>query len=212
MIRRRGKNEKKEGLKKLTTTPPLSVRDGMRDDRAAVCRQVIGRQKRVLQVLTICIAFVLLDVAGSRADAQPINLFWGLSLGDSRFSVYARKGFTSGIITANCRGARIVQEMLSYADEGGFYRVILRNDKVWATLYISKGTNDTQAPPLGAWDATQSALESELGKPSRISISEDGAMRWVSFAPYHAAFLLEDDRVTTFAVYDPAQGEVEFCH
>jgi len=65
--------------------------------------------------------------------------------------------------------------------------------------------------PIGAFGDRQSTLEARLGSPSLITDSKSTNARWVVFEKYSVAYQLRNDKVFMFAIFDAAQGTIQFC-
>ena len=179
-------------------------------------RELHRLKRSTVSVLASVVLMVATSLADASADILPVTSFWDLSLGQPEGEVRRLKGKSATPVIPGpwCRDVLETSapftETWAYQDDGGVYHVYLRNRQVWSIIFYA---NAGVAPdfPIGAFGDSQSALEAKLGSPSLISDSKSANARWVIFENYSVAYQLQNDAVIMFAIFDPAQGTIQFC-
>ncbi len=87
--------------------------------------------------------------------------------------------------------------------------VLFRDTVVKAVLYIGDCFYCNQMFGLGI-GASYEKVKEKVGEPTSVSISPDQLKRLASFEKWNVVFILQENKVINFGIYDPKLGPVVF--
>ncbi len=154
----------------------------------------------VVTVIVACVAWAYSEYE-NRITAQ--SEFLSISLGSKVSDVRFIKGNPD--MASMDGGVWIFNDSKKKAE----LLVLFRDTVVKAVLYIGDCFYCNQMFGLGI-GASYEKVKEKVGEPTSVSISPDQLKRLASFEKWNVVFILKENKVINFGIYDPKLGPVVF--
>ena len=132
---------------------------------------------------------------------EPQTSFWGISLDSTRGDIKFLKGEPDKDSD---------DENWVYVKEGkSLFHIKFKDNKV---RYIAYDGDFLHGPSIQGVNigSKHDEVVKKFGKPSYVSISEDELVRILSYDRYHVFFLLKENTVCNYGIYNSTFGKVKF--
>lgn len=138
----------------------------------------------------------------AKPDVQ--TSFWDIHLSGSKASIRFIKGAPDQITTGNIW---IYKSEILGAPE--VYYLTFNQDRLRLVGYSGGDFSDGPSIQGIKKGSRLGEVTKRFGRPSTLSASTDNSIKLYSYENYNVFFVIEDDRVSTYGVYNPEYGPVK---